>query len=96
MILICVDHCSLRPLIHTQRQKVYVQDLVRQQGGAIFDALANHDGIVYLCGASGKMPQAVREALIEVCSNVGNMEREAAEAYLVTMEKTGRYKQETW
>ena len=42
------------------------------------------------------MPQAVREALIEGFQNHGAMGREAAEAYLVAMEKSGRYKQETW
>ena len=42
------------------------------------------------------MPQAVREALIEGFQSEGSMEREAAEAYLASMEKSGRYKQETW
>jgi sulfite reductase alpha subunit-like flavoprotein len=83
-------------LMLLQRQKVYVQDLVRQHSARIYDALAKHDGIVYLCGSSGKMPQAVREALIEAFSKEGSMEREAAEAYLTSMEKSGRYKQETW
>lgn len=42
------------------------------------------------------MPQAIREALIEVFQTHGQLEREDAEAYLVSMEKVGRYKQETW
>jgi sulfite reductase alpha subunit-like flavoprotein len=42
------------------------------------------------------MPQAIREALIEVFQKQGEMERDDAEAYLVAMEKAGRYKQETW
>jgi sulfite reductase alpha subunit-like flavoprotein len=42
------------------------------------------------------MPQAIREALIEVFQQHGEMERDGAEAYLVGMEKSGRYKQETW
>lgn len=42
------------------------------------------------------MPQAVREALIEVFQNEGRLPREDAENYLVRMEKDGRYKQETW
>jgi sulfite reductase alpha subunit-like flavoprotein len=46
--------------------------------------------------SSGKMPQAVREALIEVFQKEGAMQRQAAEAYLLSMEKEGRYKQETW
>lgn len=42
------------------------------------------------------MPQAVREALIEVFQSEGKMEREDAEKLLVVMEKGGRYRQETW
>lgn len=42
------------------------------------------------------MPQAVREALIEVFQQEGQMTRAEAEAYLVNMEKDSRYKQETW
>lgn len=42
------------------------------------------------------MPQAVREALIEVFQARGGLDRARAEAYLLKMEKEGRYKQETW
>lgn len=79
-----------------QRQKVYVQDLVRQQSARVYEALAVHNGIVYICGSSGRMPQAIREALIEAFQTHGNLERTAAEAYLAAIEKSGRYKQETW
>ncbi|KAF2875058.1 hypothetical protein BDV95DRAFT_626601 [Massariosphaeria phaeospora] len=79
-----------------QRRKVYVQDLVRGHSARVYDALANKDGLVYICGSSGKMPQAVREALIEVFQSHSGRTREEAEAYLVDMEKKGRYKQETW
>ncbi|KAH8724318.1 NADPH dependent diflavin oxidoreductase-like protein 1 [Phaeosphaeriaceae sp. PMI808] len=79
-----------------QRQKVYVQDLLRQHSEAIYGAIAKHNGIVYICGSSGKMPQAIREALIEGIQSHGGMEREGAERYLGVMEKEGRYKQETW
>ncbi|KAF2270286.1 riboflavin synthase domain-like protein [Lojkania enalia] len=79
-----------------QRRKVYVQDLIREQSAPVYDALAKQGGLVYICGSSGKMPQAVREALIEVFQNHGSLSREDAEAYLAGMEKSGRYKQETW
>lgn len=45
---------------------------------------------------SGKMPQAVREALIEVIQQQGQETREHAESWLVDMETSGRYQQETW
>lgn len=77
-----------------QKQKVYVQDLIRQQSALLYRLLHASNGLVYICGSSGKMPQAVREALIEVFQP--KMDRGAAEAYLLAMEKEGRYKQETW
>ncbi|OSS48359.1 hypothetical protein B5807_07830 [Epicoccum nigrum] len=79
-----------------QRQKVYVQDVLRQQSARVYDAVARKNGIIYLCGSSGKMPQAVREALIEGFQEHGELSREGAEAYLVGLEKGGRYRQETW
>lgn len=79
-----------------QKQKVYVQDLIRQQSSLVYRLLHEENGIVYICGSSGKMPQAVREALIEVFQTGKGNDREVAEAYLLTMEKQGRYKQETW
>ncbi len=79
-----------------QRQKVYVQDIIREQAVLIYASLAMHSGIVYICGSSGRMPQAVREALTEVFQGQGAMERQDAENYLVAMEKSGRYRQETW
>lgn len=79
-----------------QKQKVYVQDLVRQQSGKVYDAVVSKSGIIYICGSSGRMPQAVREALIEGFQEHGELSREDAEAYLVALEKSGRYRQETW
>ena len=79
-----------------QRQKVYVQDLIRQKSAIVYDAIVSKNGIIYICGSSGKMPQAVREALIEGFQEHGELNREDAEAYLVALEKNGRYKQETW
>lgn len=49
-----------------------------------------------LISSSGRMPQAVREALIEVFEEQGGLGREEAERYLLSMESEGRYRQETW
>lgn len=42
------------------------------------------------------MPQAVREALVEVFEKEGSLDRSSAEAHLQDLERTGRYQQETW
>ena len=94
---VCLHYVAIRPYAnHLQRQKVYVQDLIREHSARVYDSLFTKTGIVYICGSSGKMPQAVREALIESFQYNGSMNREEAEAYLAGMEKSGRYKQETW
>ena len=84
-----------------QKQKHYVQNLIHEHASTVFRALHDQEGIVYVCGSSGHMPQAVREALIKVFeqggSDAGNkMGRDQAERYLVDMERAGRYRQETW
>ncbi|KAJ5523517.1 hypothetical protein N7513_013061 [Penicillium frequentans] len=85
-----------------QQQKIYVQDTIHQNFALFFRLLHELQGSVYICGSSGRMPQAVREALIEAFQNGGApvpgrpYTRSQAEEYLISMEKSGRYKQETW
>ncbi|KAF8445425.1 hypothetical protein BGX38DRAFT_684405 [Terfezia claveryi] len=83
-----------------QPKKHYVQDLVREHGDEVFRLLHDERGTVVVCGSSGRMPQAVREALVEVLERGGAegrvMRREEAERYLGRMEREGRFKQETW
>ena len=79
-----------------QPKKMYVQDTIKEQSTLVYRLLYELEGIVYICGSSGKMPQAVREALIEAFQVEGSIDRSSAEAYLSNMEKEGRYKQETW
>ena len=79
-----------------QQHKIYVQDLIKEQCGLIYRLLHEMEGIVYVCGSSGRMPKAVRMALTEAFTQASNMHQGDAEAYLQAMEKQGRYKQETW
>ncbi|KAJ5381716.1 uncharacterized protein N7496_004144 [Penicillium cataractarum] len=85
-----------------QQQKIYVQDTIRQNLTLFFRLLHDMKGSVYICGSSGRMPQAVREGLIEAFAQGGApmtgqpYTRAQAEEYLIGMEKSGRYKQETW
>ncbi|KAL9033921.1 MAG: hypothetical protein Q9180_005691, partial [Flavoplaca navasiana] len=79
-----------------QPAKIYVQDILKQQAKLVYDLLHFKNGIVYVCGSSGKMPRAVRAALVEIFVIFGRIEVSIAEDYLQAMEKEGRYKQETW
>jgi sulfite reductase alpha subunit-like flavoprotein len=79
-----------------QKRKIYVQNLIREQSKLIYDLLVQKGGMLFICGSSGKMPQAVREALLESITLEGKLGRDESEAYLLGMEKEGRYVQETW
>lgn len=61
-----------------QRQKVYVQDVMRQQAEALVE-MAQGDAIFVVCGGSSKMATACREALIE-CLCTGGVCRTEDEA----------------
>ena len=78
-----------------QGHKIYVQDLITQHSSSVFRHLHDEDGLVYVCGSSGKMPKAVRAALVDVFRERGGMDQKDAEGFLVAMEKEWMYKQET-
>ena len=75
-----------------QKQKIYVQDVIRSQAARVWRLLEN-DAMVYVCGSSGKMPQAVREALTKVCEMAGQLSREVAENRIQALDRKSLYKQ---
>lgn len=79
-----------------QEHKIYVQDLIKKHSHAVYGHLHDRGGLVYVCGSSGKMPKAVRAALVDVFRECGDMDQRDAEGFLEAMEREGRYKQETW
>ncbi|CUS14877.1 unnamed protein product [Tuber aestivum] len=79
-----------------QPAKRYVQHVILEQAGHLWERIFKQGAVVYVCGSSGNMPIAVREALVKVFQEKGEWEKEVAVAYLVHMEKEGRFRQETW
>lgn len=84
-----------------QKEKVYVQDVVRQNAELVTSMLLMNEGTVFVCGSSGKMPLAVRQALVDAfvmarrMTNSGYGTKEA-EGELAELEREKRYIQETW
>jgi len=79
-----------------QKHKVYVQNKMKECGTILWDVINRQQGIFYISGSAGKMPQAVRGALKEIIETEGRMDTEAAEKYLKTMELKRRFFTETW
>lgn len=74
----------------------YVQDKLFTEINLVGDLLLNQNAIVFICGSSGNMPRQVRITLIEILVKFGSLSNEDADKYLMDMENTGRYIQETW
>ncbi|PWW80303.1 riboflavin synthase domain-like protein [Tuber magnatum] len=79
-----------------QPAKRYVQHVILEQAEHLWERISKQGAVVYVCGSSGNMPIAVREALVKVFRQKGEWEKDVAVAYLARMEKEGRFRQETW
>lgn len=80
-----------------QREKIYVQDLIRREGKLIH-RLLSENALIIVCGSSGKMPLQVRQAFIDVMEEYGGPweSRQHVEKTFEFLEKRGQYLQETW
>jgi sulfite reductase alpha subunit-like flavoprotein len=80
-----------------QKEKIYVQDLIRREGELVYQLLLE-DALIIVCGSSGKMPQQVRRAFMDVIEKYGGPweSREKVEEAFELIEKRGKYLQETW
>ncbi|KAF4638070.1 hypothetical protein G7Y89_g30 [Cudoniella acicularis] len=79
-----------------QEKKIYVQDIIRQQGKLVAN-LISRKAMIFVCGSSGNMPKAVREAIIDAMAQFGGFaNRDQAAEELASMEKRNQYVQETW
>lgn len=75
----------------------YVQNKMYDYQEKIADMILKQNATVYVCGSAGKMPRQVRITLATILEESGSStSAENAEEYLRTMEKSGRYLQETW
>lgn len=75
--------------------KIYVQHRILEQAQDLFAWL--EDGAhVYVCGDASNMAPDVHRALISVVSDEGRMSREAAEAYLRSLERDHRYQRDVY
>ncbi|EXJ71960.1 uncharacterized protein A1O5_04462 [Cladophialophora psammophila CBS 110553] len=54
-----------------QRSKVYVQDRIRERSHLIWEFLRERAATIIVCGSSGQMPKAVRQALVDALIQQG-------------------------
>lgn len=75
--------------------RVYVQDLLRQHGGLVAEAL-QAGGSVLVCGDARHMAPDVQRALVEILAAHHGLAPELAEARLEELKAQGRYLQDVW
>ncbi len=78
-----------------QREKVYVQDRIRENSKELFDWL-EQGAYFYVCGDATRMAKDVETALLDVIANGSNGSLEHAQEYLATMKKQKRYQRDVY
>ena len=78
-----------------QRQKVYVQDRLREHGPALWDWL-ERGAHVYVCGDATRMAPDVDAALRDVVQRHGGLDAPAAAAYVKRLTATRRYARDVY
>lgn len=78
-----------------QRQKVYVQDRLREQGPALWSWL-ERGASVYVCGDAARMAPDVDAALREVVARHGGLAEDEAAAYVKRLAAERRYARDVY
>lgn len=78
-----------------QKEKVYVQDKLRQQGAELWRWI-NEGAHIYVCGDANRMAKDVEQALLEVIAEFGAMDTEAADEYLSELRVERRYQRDVY
>lgn len=78
-----------------QKEKVYVQDKLRQQGAELWRWI-NDGAHIYVCGDANRMAKDVEQALLEVIAEFGGMDAETADEFLSELRVERRYQRDVY
>lgn len=78
-----------------QKEKIYVQDKLRQQGAELWRWI-NDGAHIYVCGDANRMAKDVEQALLEVIAEFGAMDIEAADEFLSELRIERRYQRDVY
>jgi len=78
--------------------KVYVQDLMRrkQDAATIWRLIDQDHASVFVCGDAKHMASAVSQAVEDVVTSAGGLDKAASVAYVAALKRNGRYLQDIW
>jgi len=73
--------------------KMYVQNLITRDAEKIYDLWQKKGGYIYICGKI-QMAEEVGQALLDILTHLGNMDKATAAATLEDMKKIYRYQED--
>ncbi|KAJ1483348.1 hypothetical protein T484DRAFT_2593710 [Baffinella frigidus] len=76
--------------------KVYVQNLMEEQGDEFIRWLLDDDCLMYVCGDGAKMARDVKAKVAALLVKHRGMEAKAADALIAEWVSTGKYLQDIW
>ncbi|KAF8312316.1 riboflavin synthase domain-like protein [Clavulina sp. PMI_390] len=80
-----------------QGEKLYVQDEILKCREIVYDYIFKKGGSLLISGSSGKMPTGVRRAVRSVLTELHpGWSEDDGEKYIMDMEASGRWAEETW
>jgi len=74
-----------------QKEKIYVQDRMIEQGAELWKWLNDENGSFYVCGDASRMAKDVDAALHKIAQEHGGLSQEDAVAYFKDLKKQKRY-----
>ncbi|EKH1726860.1 NADPH-dependent assimilatory sulfite reductase flavoprotein subunit [Salmonella enterica] len=78
-----------------QKEKIYVQDKLREQGAELWRWI-NDGAHIYVCGDARRMAADVEKAMLEVIAEFGGMDLESADEYLSELRVERRYQRDVY
>ena len=74
----------------------YVQHKISVKGELVWDLISNKGAFVYLAGTSKRMPKDVRDAVVKIIGQHGELDVDDSEVYFNNLVSSGRFQEETW
>lgn len=78
-----------------QAQKIYVQHRLSENSALVYEWLQK-GAHFYVCGDMKRMAKDVKNALVDILVTHGNQSPEAAESYIHSLKKEGRYQEDVY
>ncbi|KAK9889638.1 hypothetical protein WA026_007015 [Henosepilachna vigintioctopunctata] len=79
-----------------QPQKIYVSHLLEQNADELWNVISENNGNLYICGDAKSMAADVRNIIVRVIQQKGNMTEQQAVAYMKKMETQKRLSTDVW